>query len=153
MYDSEYIINIFKKRVDILNIISLIKARIRKTENKEQKDLLINTYTPLSRKFDDMIEAENIKDMIEKTKGTEYHEILSRSLEDYEKTKSYLSFEINLLKHFKEFVTNNDLYHTLGPYPLFSYLIKKEFELRNIFILSKSIDANINKEKTKAMIL
>ncbi len=67
--------------------------------------------------------------------------------------KAMAHFETEVYRYFKKYVADNDLRHTLGPYPLFSYLIKKEMELRNMFIISRGIEAGFSIEKIKRMIV
>ena len=64
-----------------------------------------------------------------------------------------MHFEHELYKFYKKFVFCQDLAHTLGPYPLFSYLIKKEIEKRNLFIISRGIDAKFSSNEIKEMIV
>ena len=82
-----------------------------------------------------------------------YYAPLNDALVKYEKDKSIFHFEHELFKYYKKFVVDADLYHTLGPYPLFSYLIKKELEQKNLFIISKGIDTGILSDKIREMII
>lgn len=153
MYDSKYIMDILNKKIDISNISALIKFRIRNIEKEKQKKLIINNGTELAKRFDSLIKAESMQDFVEEFKGLDYYEPMSKALKDYEKNKAMAHFETEVYRYFKKYVTDNDLRHTLGPYPLFSYLIKKELELRNMFIISRGIEAGFSIEKIKRMIV
>ena len=72
---------------------------------------------------------------------------------ELKKDKSLMHFEHELLKFYKELIEGQELAHTLGPYPLFSFLIKKEIEKRNMFVLSRGIDAKFSPEKIKEMVV
>jgi vacuolar-type H+-ATPase subunit C/Vma6 len=152
MHDAEYIIDMLNKKTDILNIMALLKFRIRGVEKEKQKDLLINNKTELSLRFDELIKCETLKEFVEKFERLPYHESLQKAFEKYEKDNTFSHFEIEIYRYFKKSVINHDMGHTLGPYPLFSYLIKKEIELRNLFIISRGIEAGFSSEKIKEMV-
>jgi vacuolar-type H+-ATPase subunit C/Vma6 len=153
MHDGKAIIDILNKKVDISNILALLKFRIRGTEKEKQKSLLINNGTDLCLRFEKIINTETLKDFVEEFKNMPYHEPLTKALEKYEKDNALSHFENDLFRFFKKFVVSNDMGHTLGPYPLFSYLIKREIELRNLFITSRGIDAKFSTEKIRGMII
>jgi len=153
MYDGNYIVDILNKKVDILNVLALLKFRVRGVEKEKQKDMLIDNKTQLCLRFDKLIEAETLKDFVEGFNGLPYHGALVKAFENYEKDNSLVHFENELYRFFKEFVVGNELSHTLGPYPLFSYLIKMELEQRNLFVISRGIDAGFSAEKIKEMII
>ena len=151
MHESKFIIDMMDTKVDLMNILSLLKFRIRNTDKEKQKKLLIKNDTPLSFKFDKLIDAEDLKDFVEVCKDLTYYAPLSKALAKYEKDKSMFHFEHELFRYYKEFVVDQDLYHTLGPYPLFSYLVKKELEQKNLFIVSSGIDSAISSDKIREM--
>jgi len=153
MYDGKYIIDILNKKIDISNILALLKFRIRGTEKEKQKKLIINNETELAKRFDNLISAASVQDFVEVFKGLDYYEPMSKALKDYEKNGAMAHFETEVYRYFKKYVTDNDLNHTLGPYPLFSYLIKKELELRNMFIISRGIESCFSVDKLKRMII
>jgi len=153
MFDAAYIVNIINKKIDVMNLVALLKFRIRGMVKEQQKKLLIDNKTTLTQRFKKLIEAKTLNDFVEVCKGLAYYMPLTKALELYGKTDSYMEFELELLRFYKKFVVDNDLYHTLGPYPLFSYLTKKQFELRNLFIVSKGIEAGLKHEKIKEMII
>ncbi len=153
MYDGKYIVDILNKKIDISNILALLKFRIRGIEKEKQKGLLIDNKTELCSRFDILIKAETLKDFVEEFKGLPYYGALIKAFEKSEKDNALSHFESGLYRFFRDFVVENDLSHTLGPYPLFSYLIKRELELRNLFIISRGIDAGFSVEKIKEMII
>ncbi len=152
MFEAKAIIAIKNQKIDILNIIALLKLRIRNVDKENQLGLLIDNRTPLSKRFNNLIAAEKLTDFVKACKGLQYHDSMSKALEKYEKDGLMLNFENELLSEYKDSVVKNDLHHTLGPYPLFSYLLKKEIEQRNLFIISRLIEAKFSAEKIKEMI-
>jgi vacuolar-type H+-ATPase subunit C/Vma6 len=153
MYDGKYIIDMLNKKIDISNILAILKFRIRGIEKQKQKSLLIYNSTEVCSKFDLLINAASLEDFTEALKGMVFHEPMAKALEKYRKDHALSHFENALYRFFKAFISGNDLNHTLGPYPLFSYLIKRELELRNLFIISRGIDAGFPVAKIKEMIV
>jgi vacuolar-type H+-ATPase subunit C/Vma6 len=153
MYDGKYIIDMLNRKIDIINILAILKFRVRGIDKDKQKTLLISNNTKVSSKFDLLIDAKELKDFVEVSKGLLYYEPLKKALEKYEKDNALSHFGNELYRFFKKYVIENDLSHTLGPYPLFSYLIKRELELRNLFIISRGIDAGFSLEKIREMVV
>jgi len=153
MYDGKYIIDILNKKIDITNILALLKFRVRGIEKEKQKNLLINNKTDLCLRFDKLINAATMQDFVDVFKGLDYYEPMSKALADYEKNKALAHFETENYRYFKKYIISNELSHTLGPYPLFSYLMKKELGLRNLFIISRGIEVGFSADKIKRMII
>jgi len=153
MHDGRYIIDIMNKKIDVLNLLALLKFRIRGIEKDKQKSLLIENKTELNLRFDELIKAETLKDIVDRLNGMPYHEPMAKAFLQYEKDNALSHFENELYRFFKRFVESNELAHTLGPYPLFSYLIKREIELRNLFVISRGIDASFSVEKIREMVI
>ena len=84
-----------------------------------------------------------------------YWRKFSSKILDYrhDKDENYYSFEKRLLRHYYDFVVNNELSHTLGPYPIISYFTKKEIEQKNLLILAKGITAELDKQKIGEMLI
>jgi vacuolar-type H+-ATPase subunit C/Vma6 len=53
------------------------------------------------------------------------------------------------LKH----LLNNDLLHYQGPFPIISYIIKKEIETKNLFIISRTIYSKLGSDFAKEMMI
>ncbi len=153
MYDGIFIIDIMNKKIDIANILALLRFRIRNIEKERQKSLLVYNNSELCLKFNELIGSKDIKEFVNRLKGLPYYDSMVRAYEKYEKDKNLVNFETELFRYFKSFIIENELGHTLGPYPLFSYLIKKELELRNLFVISRGIDAKFDAEKIRELIV
>jgi vacuolar-type H+-ATPase subunit C/Vma6 len=153
MYDGRFIIDVLNKKIDILNILAILKFKVRGISKERQMKLLICNNTQVCTKLEALVNESNLTGFVELFKGLPYYEPMKRALDEYQKDNAISHFENELYKFFKREVIGNDLSHTLGPYPLFSYLIRRELELRNLFIVSKSIDAGFSAEKMKRMII
>lgn len=153
MYEAQFIIDMVEKKADILNILALLKMRVRNTPKEKQIKLLIDNKTELSERFNDLINATDIAKFVDICKGLPYHEALTKALEKYNKDGLLANFEYELYRFYKKYVIDAELAHTLGPYPLFSFLTKKEIESRNLFVISKGIDSKLNPEQIREMVI
>ncbi|MBU0628241.1 MAG: V-type ATPase subunit [Nanoarchaeota archaeon] len=153
MYDGKYVIDLLNRKIDMNNIMALLKLRIRGVERSKQKRLLVNNKSQLCSRFDKLIKAETLKEFVHGFKGLPYYLSLEKGFVKYEKDGTLVHFESELYRDFKRFVVGNDLSHTLGPYPMFSYLVKKEIELRNMYVISRGIDGKFPLEMTMGMVI
>ncbi|MBN2457916.1 V-type ATPase subunit [Candidatus Woesearchaeota archaeon] len=153
MHDAKCIRDMIKKKCDIFNILALIKMKVRKVDKARQKSLVVDTHSALSKKYDLLINAEKLEDFIRICKGLPYHDTLKEAYEKYKKDSMLVHFEHGLYRFFKNYVEDNELSHMLGPYPLFSYMIKKKNENKNLFIISKGIDSRLSPKKIQEMII
>lgn len=149
VYDRKAIMEIFRKRREIKTILMLLKLRIRGIEKSVQKKMV--QLPSLNTKK--LIEAEDMKKFVEGFSSTEYEKPMKEALIDFEKNDNYFSFEKHLLRHYYTFVKDNDLSHSIGSYPIISYITKKEIEQKNLFIISKGITAGLDKKEIERMII
>lgn len=153
MHEAEYINGIINKKVDILNLLALIKLRIRNIDKDKQLRYMVKNKTELAGRLKSLIFADTLHDFVEAAKGLPYHEALTKAMALYEKDESLFHFENELQRFFKSYASDLDMAHTLGPYPLMSCLIKKEIEKRNLFIVSKGIDSGFSADRIKEMVV
>ncbi len=153
VYEAEYIVDIINKKVDILNLLALIKFRIRGMDKEKQIKFLVNNNAPLTGRFREIIFADNFMGFVDAINGLPYHNALTKAMSLYEKDGDIFHFENELQRFFKEQVSDLEMAHTLGPYPLISYLVKKEIEKRNLFIVSKGIESGFGAARIREMVV
>jgi len=153
VHEKEHIIHLFNTKVDILNIMTMIKAKIRQIPCEQRKNLLIKNKTNLSERFKELVNAETFHNIVSACENLPYHEPLSKALFAYKKDKSLSHFEKELLTFYYRFVVDAELSHSQGPYPIFSYLAKKEVEQRNLFAISKGIELKFSAEEIKEVLI
>jgi len=149
VYDKKAIMDIFEKRREIKHILMLLKLSIRGIDKETQEKLIDLPKLGTKR----LIDAEDIKTLVKSFSTTEYAEPMKNALEEFNKYDNYYAFEKELLRHYLNFVTDNDLLHTIGPYPIISYITKKEIEQKNLLIIAKGIITEKNKEEIGAMLI
>lgn len=152
IYNHKAVFDLITYKLDILNIQSLIKFNLRKISKEKRKNLLINIGFTWE-KADKLISAENTSELISNFKNTHYFVPLKTALELYEKDKVFSHFDTQLLKEFKKYLKNTELQHSLGPISIITYLIKKEIEVRNLFMITKLVNDSVNTEKIKNRII
>ncbi|MHA1910357.1 MAG: V-type ATPase subunit [Candidatus Kariarchaeaceae archaeon] len=148
-YHRKIILDIFKKRVEIKKVLTLLKFRIRDTSHSVQEDMIEIEGVDVHK----VVDAEDLKGFVKGFEGTVYESALKKGLEGYEKNENYFSFEKELLRSYHNSVIEKDLYHTIGPYPIISYFTKKEIEQKNLLILAKGVTSGLDKEELKEMII
>ena len=153
VHDAEHIIRIFNTKFDTLNLLVLLKCEARDIDEDKRKRLLIGNNTPLFARADKLIHAKGVADLVELCRGTEYHKPLEAALQEYGKDKSLTHFEMELYKHHKKSVLDQELYHVQGPYPIFSYLTRKELEQRNLFVVSKGIESGFTPKEMRELVI
>jgi V/A-type H+-transporting ATPase subunit C len=154
MFEAKEIVELLNAKFDVMNLMVLLKAKTRGlTKTEEIKKLLIKNNTPLYELFEELIEAENLDQVVELCKNLSYHEALAEALNKFKQDKSLSHFETEFWRHYKEFVIGSELYHPQGPYPLFSYLTKKEIEQKNLMIISKGIDLGMEAKQMQELIV
>jgi vacuolar-type H+-ATPase subunit C/Vma6 len=153
MYDAKCVAEILNTKFDILNLLALIKAETRGIPPKERLKLVIQNNTQLSRLLPKITEAKSIDELVSLCRNEAVYSALNRALEEYKKDKSLSHFEKQLYLFYKNFVQGEELKHTLGPYPIFAYLTKKEIEYRNLLSISRGIDAGFSKEEIMGLVI
>ena len=153
MYEGKFVVDILNKKIDIFNILALLKFRIRGTEKESRVKCLVMNDSELSGKFNELAQEDSLKGFVDKCDKLPYHEALNSALEKYEKDGSMSHFETELFRFFKRFVLEQELYHSMGPIPLFCYLVRKDIEKRDLFIISRGIEDRFPAERIKEMIV
>lgn len=147
--DKKIIKQIFRQRAEIKNILALLKFKIRKNDSKVPQSLIKIENMEVQA----LIDAPDIKSFAEKFEKTEYNEAVRQGYAEFEKHGTYYGFERELLRHHYKFVKENELSHSIGPYPIIVYITKKEFEHRNLLIIAKGITSGLAAEKIKRMLV
>ncbi|MCB9362375.1 V-type ATPase subunit [Candidatus Woesearchaeota archaeon] len=134
LVDKLAIAQIIVTRVDSQNILAVLKAMIR-----DEAPMLININTDLHKRLKRLSQAKDIDEVLRALKHTPYLEAMTKAAEQFKKDGNYYHFEIELGRFQQKTLVDEEIAHTLGPYPLVAYLIKKEYEMRNLFLATKTI--------------
>jgi vacuolar-type H+-ATPase subunit C/Vma6 len=147
--NKKAIMRIFDKRREIKNILTLIKFRIRKSDGIEPAKIIKIENLDIKS----AMKSEDMKSFCEKFDKTEYKEMMKKAYAEHEKYGTFYAFERELLKHYQEFVRVDEIRYPIGPYPIISYITRKEFEQKNLLIIAKGITSQMEKDEIKRMLI
>ena len=153
MHDKKNILELLNTKFDITNILVLIKCIVRGIEPEKRKGLLVNNQGFLQGRINSLVEAKDLKELVEACEGLPYSKALDKALEEFKKDELLSHFEVELYRLFKKILLGAELYHVQGPYPLFSYILKKELEVKNLMIASKGIESKFSREEIQELLI
>ena len=136
---------IFQVRKEIKNILTLLKLRIRGVQPKKYlESKLFNAEESLKMDMDSFINQFD---------KTIFNKPLQAAHSHFKESGNYYCFEKQLWRTYLEFVSNDDLRYPIGPYPIISYLSKKEIEQKNLLIIAKGIISELTADEIKEMLI
>jgi vacuolar-type H+-ATPase subunit C/Vma6 len=166
VYDKKSVIEIFNKREEIRGILMLLKLIIRNADKKlisgliklnnldNEKNKRIGGTAYLDfKKILEKLSDNDLNSFVTAFESTEYGQALKKAYSDFEKYGNYYGFEKELLRHYYQFIKEHELSHPLGPYPIVSYITKKENEQKNLLIIAKGISSGTPKEEIMEMLI
>lgn len=118
---------------DFSNIVSLFRMKNQNRDASYVEDVVVYEG---NIKREDLIHSYNepVEVIASKFKNEAIGPRLMKGLEEYEKTGSIASFEIEFDNHLID-LAKKSKYKTFGPEVLFAYLIAKEMEIKNIRLI------------------
>jgi len=158
---DKYIIEMFKKlkvpynceqgknkfinrMIDIINIKNLLRAKQLSYDEKTCINMFLGDGQEISLwKYEEMSQTDQVSQLISSLEGTSYFDILKDSIEEYNKEGSVQVLENSLDRLFIKFVEDISIQNYVNIGPTIRFLVSKEFEIRNLKIIAKSIEENI----------
>lgn len=139
---------------DIFNIKNVLRAKQLGYDNDSIKKLLIGEGQEIADwKLKEISEVESVPQVISSLEGTSYYNPLKNAIEEYDEKGSVQILENaldgHLLKLVREISTQN--FVTIGP--TFRYIISKEFEIKNLKIITKGIGEEISSDIIKPLLI
>ena len=132
------------RMIDTINIKNLLRAKQLSYNEKALMNLFLGDGQEISSwKFEEMAQTDQVSQIISSLEGTSYFEILKDSIEEYNKEESVQVLENSLDRLFLKFVEDISIQNYVNIGPTIRFLVSKEFEIRNLKIIAKSIDENI----------
>ncbi len=101
----------------------------------------------------DCVESRNAGDVVEKLSGTVYHELLSRSLDEYGKTNSLFVFEKSLKEHLLLFNRILLVKNIFNISTLLSYMTLKENEIENLRKIAVGLGNNLPEDEIREVLV
>ena len=143
-----------KTLVDILNIKNVLRAKQINYDNKNCLKLFISEGQEIAIwKYEELADTKSVLQVMSSLEGTTYYDGLKDSIEEYKKENSLYVLEKALdfvfLKNIVNISTQN--YSSIGP--TLRFLISKEFEIRNLKIITKAVNEQLSSDLVKKYLL
>jgi len=144
---------ILRMKFDVQNLLALIKCVLRDVDYEKRKRLIVKGKHNWSNEaMDKMLKARSLEELEQALDGI-FKRKFGELMQKYERNKNLAEVEIGLWKFYMEFVEKEEMMHNLGIIPIFTYLIKKEFEAKNLAAIIKGIDAKFKEEEILGLIV
>lgn len=142
-------------QVDVANLKLIIRAKNDNLSFDEAGAFLIKSgYQIREWKMKDLLESDSVSDIVGRLEGTDYHEVLSESLPEYNEKNSLEVLEKALDNFVYQTAKSLSIQNTLGVGPIISYLTKKENEIKNLkLILRAKRDVNFSVSEIQEMLV
>ncbi len=137
---------------DMINIKSLLRAKQIDLDSESCLKLFVGEGQEIANwKFKEISEVDQVSQVISALEGTTYFNILKDNIENYNKEKSVQILENALDSIFLKLVKDISIknYVTIGP--TLRFLVAKEFEIKNLKIISKGIYEDFSNEVIKSL--
>lgn len=143
-----------KTLTDIINIKNVLRAKQLGYDEESCKKLFIGEGREIAPwKYNEFSELESVSQIINNLEGTSYYDALKDAIEIYNKEQSVQILETALdsllLKLVAEISTQN--YISIGP--TIRFLVSKEFEIRNLKIVTKGVSESVSPEIIKTFLV
>lgn len=146
--DENAILDLMKERIDIKNIVNILRAKKEGIENI--RDFIIRGGKMKTGEIDDMIASKDVEGVIAKIKDR-YD--LGKELEKYQKDGSIAHFENRLERIVVERVLRRMKCSTLSLSVIVGYLLLKEEEISNIRKIVRGKEFNLPEEELREMMV
>nr|WP_302578820.1 V-type ATP synthase subunit C [Methanobrevibacter arboriphilus] len=142
-------------QVDVANLKLIIRAKNDNLSFDEAGSFLIKSgYQIREWKMKDLLESDSVSDIVGRLEGTDYHEVLSESLPEYNEKNSLEVLEKALDNFVYQTAKSLSIQNTLGVGPIISYLTKKENEIKNLkLILRAKREVNFSVSEIQEMLV
>ncbi|HIQ39293.1 MAG TPA: V-type ATP synthase subunit C [Methanothermococcus okinawensis] len=134
--------DIFKEFIGRMIDVENLKVILRCKGEGISSDVILNYllgvgYELPPWKLKELAEAESMEGVVSSLEGTEYSNIISGCLEEYEKTKSIYVFERTLDNYLVELGRKLSLRQPFGVGPIIGFITSKEMEIKKLKVIIK----------------
>jgi len=151
---SEVIREATGMKIDVINILTVLRCVAQNTAPEKIKDLHIPSYMKVEEEsLMRAMEAEDVEEAIVALEGSYYGDKLSKSLNDYEKTNSLFVFEKALNEFFLTKLKTMGIQKAAGAGPLTAFFFRKRAEVKNLIVIMNGIHENLNSEEIREKLI
>ncbi|MDO5850933.1 MAG: V-type ATP synthase subunit C [Methanobacteriaceae archaeon] len=131
--------NYIGTKVDITNLKIILRAKADGLKYEEIHNYAISAgYQLREWKLKELMEAEDLNSVLSSIEGTVYGKIVSEHIPEFNQTNSIAPFEKALDQHERKVADNIFKKKPFGIGPIVGYLNKKEIEIKNLKVISRS---------------
>ena len=131
--------NYIGTKVDINNLKIILRAKADGLKYEEIHNYAISAgYQLREWKLKELMEAEDLNSVLSSIEGTVYGKIVSEHIPEFNQTNSIAPFEKALDQHERKVADNIFKKKPFGIGPIVGYLNKKEIEIKNLKVISRS---------------
>ena len=143
-----------RKEVDILNILTLIRLK----KNNFKKEAIKNFIILYDNKLKDLwmnnlANANDIDQLAQLMKKTEYKNIIAKGMEEFKKTGSLITLETELYKHLLKQSILFMHQHLLSIDVILGYMFAKDIEVRNLKIIIKGKQLGLSEQFIESQLI
>ena len=126
------------RMIDIENLKIILKCKGERVSSEVILNYLLGVgYELPPWKLKELAEAESMEGVVSSLEGTEYSNIISGCLEEYEKCKSAYVFERALDNYLVEIGKKLSLRQPFGVGPIIGFITSKEMEVKKLKVIIK----------------
>ncbi len=130
--------------IEILNIMTLLRLKREGISKAEvQKFLIIGADKRQQRKVHDLLNANSVDAVIEKLKKLGYSQTIKSGLEEYKKSGSLTSIEMDFKRYLLRKTLLFEHKNPLSVDTILSFMFAKDMEIRNLQLLIKCKQFNM----------
>jgi len=143
-----------KSMIDIMNLKNILRAKQLEYDVSSCKRLFLGEGKEIaSWKFNEIAEVDEVPQVISSIEGTSYFNTLKDNIELYNKEGSVQVLENALDGLFLKMVKDISIQHFLNLGPTIRFLISKEFEIKNLKVITKGIGEKLSSEFLKGLLI
>ncbi len=150
--DERNLKKIYGMQVDLLNIKIALRCIHEGLSPEKTKELMVkNNFSLTEKKAEMLAESRDIASAISNLEGTPYYELLTDASRNYAKDKKLYPIEKAIDEYYLVKVRNMFIQQPFGLTLIASYLVLKEYEIRNLKTILNGIAEGIPKEEIKKL--
>jgi V/A-type H+/Na+-transporting ATPase subunit C len=144
--DSKLFSEIILLEIEIKNIITLLKFKKEKVQDREVILNMIHSTNSFDSCINKMVHAKDNKEMLNFVQSKSYYQVLKLGIQKYHETGSLIEIELLLTKFLLEKSRTLMHKHPLSVDVVLNFLFAKEIEIRNLKLLIKSKELNLDEK-------
>ncbi|MEK6983668.1 MAG: ATP synthase A1 subunit C [Nanoarchaeota archaeon] len=142
------------KEVEILNILTLFRLKKAQFKKEAIKEFMISSWDKAKdAKVMELASIDNFGQLSKAFGKTEYKDIIAQGIEEFNKTNSLITLEIDLYKHLLKRSILFMHQHPLSIDVILGYMLAKDMEIRNLRIIIKGKQLGLSEQFIESQLI